>query len=84
MIYRDLPWLRSMLLSVVCATVCSVKVAVAAPATFVVTTTSDSGAGSLRQAILDANANAGADTITFNIPQSDPNYQPNPDNSCDG
>ncbi len=25
------------------------------------------GAGSLRQAILDANANAGADTIVFNI-----------------
>jgi IPT/TIG domain/S-layer homology domain len=36
--------------------------------TFTVTTTADSGAGSLRQAILDANANAGADTIAFNIP----------------
>ncbi|HEX8071742.1 MAG TPA: FG-GAP-like repeat-containing protein [Pyrinomonadaceae bacterium] len=35
--------------------------------TFTVTTTNDSGAGSLRQAILDANANAGADTIAFNI-----------------
>ena len=35
--------------------------------TFTVTTTADSGAGSLRQAILDANANAGADTIAFNI-----------------
>lgn len=34
----------------------------------VVTNTNDSGAGSLRQAILDANANPGADTITFNIP----------------
>ena len=31
------------------------------------TNTNDSGAGSLRQAILDANANAGADTIDFNI-----------------
>ena len=39
-------------------------------ATYVVTTTADSGAGSLRQAILDANGNAGADTITFNIPAS--------------
>src|SRR5262249_30506086 len=37
------------------------------PTTYVVTTTSDSGAGSLRQAILDANANAGADTINFGI-----------------
>lgn len=41
-----------------------------APATFVVTTTADSGAGSLRQAILNANAtaNSGApDVISFNI-----------------
>ena len=37
-------------------------------ATFTVTTTADSGAGSLRQAILDANANPGFDTIDFNIP----------------
>ena len=35
--------------------------------TFVVTNTADSGAGSLRQAILDANANSGADVINFNI-----------------
>ena len=35
--------------------------------TFTVTTTSDSGAGSLRQAILDANGAAGADTIAFGI-----------------
>src|SRR5215204_4174522 len=35
--------------------------------TFTVTNTNDSGAGSLRQAILDANANAGADQIVFNI-----------------
>ncbi len=38
-----------------------------AAATFTVTNTNDSGAGSLRQAILDANANAGQDTIAFNI-----------------
>jgi hypothetical protein len=37
-------------------------------ATFTVTNTNDSGAGSLRQAILDANANPGADTIAFDIP----------------
>jgi len=36
-------------------------------ATFSVTNTSDSGAGSLREAILDANAAAGADAIAFNI-----------------
>src|SRR2546430_6519815 len=44
--------------------------------TFLVTNTNDSGGGSLRQAILDANANAGADTINFNIPASDPNCDP--------
>lgn len=36
--------------------------------TFTVTSTSDAGAGSLRQVILDANANRGADVIKFNIP----------------
>ncbi|MGB0561445.1 MAG: Calx-beta domain-containing protein [Spirulinaceae cyanobacterium] len=38
--------------------------------TTVVTNTNDSGPGSLRQAILNANANPGPDTITFNIPGS--------------
>ena len=33
-----------------------------------VTNTNNDGAGSLRQAILDANANTGTDNITFNIP----------------
>ena len=36
-------------------------------ATFTVLNTNDSGPDSLRQAILDANANPGADTIHFNI-----------------
>jgi hypothetical protein len=35
-----------------------------------VDTTADSGKGSLRQAILDANASSGADDITFMIPGS--------------
>ena len=35
--------------------------------TFTVTNTNDSGAGSLRQAILDANGAPGADTIAFNV-----------------
>src|SRR5438270_368197 len=37
------------------------------PSTFTVLNTADSGAGSLRQAILDANAAAGADVINFNV-----------------
>jgi len=39
-----------------------------AAATFTVTNTDDSGPGSLRQAIEDANTAAGADTIAFAIP----------------
>lgn len=39
-----------------------------AASTFTVINISDSGAGSLRQAILDANGNPGQDTIAFNIP----------------
>src|SRR4051812_45515636 len=38
--------------------------------TFTVTNTNFSGVGSLRQAIADANANPGLDTIVFNIPGS--------------
>ena len=38
-------------------------------ATFTVTTTADDGAGSLRQAITDANNTAGPNTIEFNIPE---------------
>ncbi|HEX6182690.1 MAG TPA: FG-GAP-like repeat-containing protein [Pyrinomonadaceae bacterium] len=40
----------------------------AAANTLVVNNVNDSGAGSLRQAILDSNATAGTQTITFNIP----------------
>jgi hypothetical protein len=39
-----------------------------AAATFTVVNTNDSGAGSLRQAIIDANTNPGTDIIDFNIP----------------
>ena len=41
--------------------------AAASGLTYTVTSTADSGAGSLRQAITDANTNPGADTIQFNI-----------------
>src|SRR4051812_30634032 len=37
-------------------------------ATLVVLNTNDSGTGSLRQAIIDANAASGADLINFNVP----------------
>jgi len=41
--------------------------AVASGATFTVTNTDNTGAGSLREAINDANDNPGADTIAFNV-----------------
>ncbi|HJQ71463.1 MAG TPA: FG-GAP-like repeat-containing protein [Blastocatellia bacterium] len=44
----------------------------AAASTFTVTNTADSGAGSLRQAILNANSSAGPDQILFNIPGAGP------------
>ena len=43
-------------------------------ATITVTNTNDSGVGSLRQAISDANTMAGSDIIEFNIPITDPNF----------
>jgi parallel beta-helix repeat protein len=44
---------------------------------FVVTNTNDSGAGSLRQAIIDANASAGPNTVIFNIPTTDSGFASN-------
>jgi hypothetical protein len=41
---------------------------------FTVTNTNDSGVGSLRQAIIDANLYGGPADIEFNIPTSDPNF----------
>ncbi|MEL7034765.1 MAG: DUF4347 domain-containing protein [Cyanobacteria bacterium J06592_8] len=43
----------------------------------VVTNTNDSGVGSLRQVINTANFVGGTDIITFNIPITDPGYNPN-------
>ena len=40
---------------------------IAQAATYTVTSLADSGAGSLRQAIADANANPGADTIVLSV-----------------
>jgi len=42
--------------------------------TYTVTNTLDSGAGSLRAAITSANAHSGADTVAFNIPNTDAGY----------
>lgn len=42
--------------------------------TYTVTTTADSGSGSLRWAIEQANANPGPDTIAFNVSTTDPGY----------
>lgn len=42
-------------------------------ASYTVTNTNNSGAGSLRQAIIDANSSAGDDSISFAIPANDPN-----------
>jgi titin len=44
----------------------------AAAAVYTVTTNADSGANSLRQAILNANGNPGMDTIAFDIPGTGP------------
>jgi hypothetical protein len=41
---------------------------------FTVVNCNDSGPGSLRQCILNANAHPGRDTITFNIPDTDPGF----------
>jgi VCBS repeat-containing protein len=54
-------------------------------ATFIVTNTNNTGAGSLRQAILDANALAGTDTITFNLARGIAGYfDPTPGSPLSG
>ena len=53
--------------------VLGLAVPAAGQVTFTVTNTNDSGPGSLRQAMLDANASTGTtDTIAFNIPGAGP------------
>ncbi len=54
------PWLGVAIAALTAAT--------APAATFIVTNSGDSGAGSLRQAILDANGNPGLDSVAFNLP----------------
>ncbi len=44
--------------------------------TFIVTNTMDSGLGTLRDALQNANNNVGPDTIIFNIPEANLNFDP--------
>ena len=53
--------------TVILALVLTALAAIGTADTYTVTSTGDSGPGTLRQAILDANAHPGADTIEFNI-----------------
>lgn len=57
-------------LRLLCSIVLTTVAATTFAATFTVTNTNDSGPGSLRQAILDANASGASSTITFNLPLS--------------
>jgi hypothetical protein len=65
------PSMRSIALSCPIA-VLALAAASAHAATFVVANTNETGPGSLRQAVLDANAAGGADTIAFDIPGAGP------------
>jgi uncharacterized repeat protein (TIGR01451 family) len=67
---RPLRGILGLLGVVAAATFAQAPAAVAA--TFTVTSTADSGAGSLRQAILDANAAGPGNTIAFALPGSGP------------
>jgi hypothetical protein len=55
-----------------------VMIPAASPTIVWVLNTADTGPGSLRQAIADANTHSGADTILFAIPTTDPGYHPSP------
>jgi hypothetical protein len=57
-------------LAIACLTILGILAfpAAASAATFSVTSTADSGAGTLRDAVALANANPGQDTITFGLP----------------
>ena len=65
--YQSVRWLLNIGLLVTVILTLAGPASVARAASFVVSNLNDSGAGSLRQAIEDANATAGADTITFSV-----------------
>lgn len=64
---REIPWWKGERHWLLAAGLLLALAARPAAAAFVVTTTADSGAGSLRDAITSANGAAGADEITFNL-----------------
>lgn len=67
------PWQRLLLaLTLVLGALATLGPTPARAANVAVTNTNDSGGGSLRKAILDTEANAGADTILFSLPGSGP------------
>ena len=69
---REFTRLLALGVSVLAFTISGVMLAKPAHANaFTVTNTNDSGAGSLRQAILAANANPGADAINFDLPDTE-------------
>jgi Big-like domain-containing protein len=65
MYWRNRPWLVAQL--VMSIAIAATLGSVANAATYIVTNTNDSGPGSFRQAMLDANSNSGSDLITFNV-----------------
>src|SRR3989442_1398523 len=67
---RKVPQRVSVLIAVAAVAIALVFPQPARAATFFVISTNDNGPGSLRQAILDANANPGPDLIGFDIPGS--------------
>ncbi|MCB0065082.1 MAG: hypothetical protein KDE19_23320, partial [Caldilineaceae bacterium] len=73
----NLRWYCRSALLVVFLSVLFWPTGVAQAATFTVTNTNDSGSGSLRQAILDANARSGVDVILFNLGSSVQTIRPN-------
>jgi hypothetical protein len=66
--------MKKIILAAILQLFCLVVIPITASAAiYTVTNTNDSGAGSLRQAILDANNSVEDDSINFAIPTNDPN-----------
>lgn len=63
---------RTLIVAIVVLLTLVVSLSSVQAATFTVINTLDTGAGSLRQAIIDSNANPGMDNISFNIPGAGP------------